>query len=129
MDAQGGLKKLNLEHSPFGRIKDMTLPRKAGMFSLAFAQKLEQIVGQEELGLKARNLKAWAGASPTSAGPGHPHHKTRKTGKAATNPVNQPTPFAQPISTTGGRVTFSRAGTVQLGGKRLRRGFFAQNEA
>jgi len=37
--------------------------------------------------------------------------------------VNQPTPFAQPISTTGGRATFSRAGTIQLGGKRLRRGF------
>jgi hypothetical protein len=63
-------KKLNVEDFPFARVKYMPLTRKAGIFPLGSARRLEQIVGSEGLGLKARNLIAWAGASPTSAGQG-----------------------------------------------------------
>jgi hypothetical protein len=54
-------------------------PRENEIFRLTSSHRPEQIVGREEreeLGLKARNLIAWVGASPTSAGPGNspPHY-------------------------------------------------------
>ena len=78
-------KKLNVEHSPFERAKNMTLSRKAGMLSLASIQRLEQFVGREGSGLKARNLIAWAEASPTSAGPGNLPPNPTKVCKTDTN--------------------------------------------
>jgi hypothetical protein len=51
------------KHHPARTIRD-------GRFRLAFARRPEQIAGREVLGLKARNVIAWAGASPASGGPG-----------------------------------------------------------